>query len=56
MAVHDQIVDAERDSGEVLRERVHGWGEETSELWHILLVVSSRRTELPVHPLLVLRW
>ena len=56
MAVLDQIVDVERSSGEVLQNRVHVRGEEASELWRFLLLVSSRWTELPALPLLVIQW
>ena len=52
----DQIVDAERGGSEFLRERVQVRSEEMGELWHLLLVVSSYRTELPAHLLLVLVW
>ena len=45
-AVLDQIVNAER-GGELLRESVQAWGEETSELWHFLRVVFFHRNELP---------
>ena len=41
VAVLDQVVDAERGGGEVLRERVQVRGEETSELWHFLLFRSQ---------------
>ena len=52
----DQVVDAERGSGVALRKVAQDRCEETGELWHLLLVVSSGWAELPAHPLLVLMW
>ena len=43
VAVLEQVVDAERGDGEVLRERARVRGEETSELWPFVLGVSSRQ-------------
>ena len=54
VAALDQAVDAERGGGEVLQECVQIRGEETSEPWQFLLIVSSRRIELQAHPLRVL--